>query len=286
MRKGGDLEQLAHGIAIVTDQTRQRLVDFGGAGGLCLQRRCTVLDAEAPQKLRLLDRAETDCTHRLDGPRKRLEVDVRGQIETPGKSKGVSKSVLAHSLQSLAKTRLGVTVVDHQGGASVICDAATELHSHSIGAPLKNRTRAWRAQGRRKQCLEKRNWFGRDSEGELAGGINLNAAFVPSSFGLYRLIDRQGIKELVGENNRGSFRHLGKGRVPESRNACDFERFLLLRLQSRADLDKVNHQGGAEIRHDLDHAQRVLHHGAAPGTQLDQTNIFRLAHLFPNGSGP
>ena len=66
--------------------------------------------------------------------------------------------------------------------------------------------------------------------------------------------------------------------MPVDRHVGAGERLPLPLLERRADLDQVHDQRLAEIRHDLRGAQRIEHHGAAAGAELDQPHVLRRAH--------
>ena len=178
--------------------------------GLCLQRGRPLFDTEPPQKLRLVDRPEADCTHGLDRSRQRLEVHVGGEVEMTRICEGVGVGVLADSLQGFAERGFGVAIVDHQRGALVVGDAPADLYRRGVGAPFENCACARRTQCRRQQVLEKRHRLRRDREGQLSRRINLDPPLVPAAIGLYRLIDRQGIEELICKDDRWTFRHVDK----------------------------------------------------------------------------
>lgn len=84
MGEGSNLEQLAHGASIMTDQAFKRRIDFAAVRALGSQGRSAVLDAETSQELRLLDRPEADCAHGLDRSGQRLEVHVSRQVQLAG----------------------------------------------------------------------------------------------------------------------------------------------------------------------------------------------------------
>lgn len=84
MGEGSNLEQLAHGASIMTDQAFKRRIDFAPVRALGFQGRSAVLDAETSQELRLLDRPEADCAHGLDRSGQRLKVHVSRQVQLAG----------------------------------------------------------------------------------------------------------------------------------------------------------------------------------------------------------
>ena len=63
--------------------------------------------------------------------------------------------------------------------------------------------------------------------------------------------------------------------MPAQRHVVDAgKRLALAHLQVRARLDEVHTHGLAELRHRARGAQRIGHHGAAAGAELDQLDRF------------
>src|SRR5262245_53985909 len=133
----------------MTDQAFERRIDFAPVRVLGSQGRSAVLDAETSQELRLLDRPEADCAHGLDRSGQRPKVYVSRQVQAAGGRKRICIGMLTDSLQGFPKAYFGMTIVDHERGASIVCGAPPKLHGRSVGAPFKNRAGARRTQGRR-----------------------------------------------------------------------------------------------------------------------------------------
>ena len=147
MGEGSNLEQLAHGASIMTDQAFKRRIDFAPVRALGFQGRSAVLDAETSQKLRLLDRPEADCAHGLDRSGQRLKIYMSSQVQAAGGRKRICIGMLTDGLQGFPKARFGMTIVDHERGAWIVCGAPPKFDGRSVGAPFKNR-----AGPRRTQC--------------------------------------------------------------------------------------------------------------------------------------
>src|SRR5262245_13344751 len=146
MREGSNLEKLTHGAPIMTDQPFKRRIDFTAVCALGSQGRSAVLDAETSQELRLLDRPEADCAHGLDRSGQRLKIYMSSQVQAAGGRKRICIGMLTNSLQGLPKARFGMTIVDHECGASIVCGAPPKFHCRSVGAPFKNRAGPRRTQ--------------------------------------------------------------------------------------------------------------------------------------------
>src|SRR5438552_6504971 len=101
------------------------------------------------------------------------------KVQTAWKSQRIGIGVLANRLQSLTEPGFSVTVVDHQRGAAAVGDAPAELNRRGVGTPFEDRACARHLQIRWQQRLKKRYRFGRDGEGELLVGVDLDPALVP-----------------------------------------------------------------------------------------------------------
>jgi hypothetical protein len=69
MGKSCDFEKLAHGCAIMSNQTRQCLIDIGITASFGLECSRALFDAKAAQELRLLYWSKSGHSHRFDRPR-------------------------------------------------------------------------------------------------------------------------------------------------------------------------------------------------------------------------
>src|SRR6187399_3107621 len=194
--------------------------------------------------------------------------------------------MLADSLERFPHAGFHMAIVDHQGSPAAIRNASADLHCLGIATPFEDRARARRTELCGQQGLKKRKWFRSDRESKLIVGVDLNPALVPTAVGLNGLVDRQRVKELIRKNNRRSRRYVSELRVPEKRHTRALQYFFLLCLEHRADLDQMRDDCGMKFRYDLHRAQRIIHQGTAPGTELDQPHVLGCAHLRPYGRRP
>ena len=238
------------------------------------------------RNLRLLDRAGHPRAHAFGGERKRLEIDMGGQIDLAGRLQRIDEGVAADRLQGVAGRALDVAVVDHQRGAALMHQPPAERERQIVGAPFVDRADRRVAHARRHELVEQRDHLVGDPERQIAIGIDLDHALVPAVELLDRLVHRQRVEQFVGEHDGGPVRHLVEGLMPHHRHVERGHRLLLPLLQRRADLDQMQHDRGAERRHHLRRAQRVEHHGAAAGAELDQPHILRLSHPVPGRRRP
>ena len=110
---------------------------------------------------------------------------------------------------------------------------------------------------------------------------------MPAGRATLRLVDGQGVEEFVGEQDRRTGRHLGERRVPAHRHVAGVAQRLRLALpQGGAHLDEMHAQRTAEFGRGAGGADRIEHHGAAAGPDLDELEHRRRADLLPHFGGP
>ena len=144
MREHQHLEQLAHGAGI--GQAEQ-----GGAQRAALigrrpleQLRGAQVDAKRRQKGALRYRTVHRGAAAGRGFGQRAKIHVRGQIGGAGRSQRVARRMVARGLQGVAGRPLRPgAVVDHQGNAPVLRDAAGDgpCQLAARGADLRERAR-------------------------------------------------------------------------------------------------------------------------------------------------
>ena len=283
-----DLEQRAHLGAAFAEQPLDRAVDLGRLfrRGQRLERSGALLDAEVAEKFGLRDRSGHARAHAFGGERKGLEIDMGGQIDLARRLQRIDEGVAADRLQGVAGRALDVAVIDHQRRAALMHQPAAERQRQIVGAPFVDRADRRVPHAGRHELIEQRDQIVGDAERELAVRVDLDHALVPAVELLDRLVHRQCVEQLVGENDGGAVRHLVEGLMPHHRHVERGHGLLLALLQRRADLDQMHHDRGAECRHHLHRAQRIEHHGAAAGAELDQPHVLRLSHLMPGRRRP
>ena len=122
--------------------------------------------------------------------------------------------------------------------------------------------------------------------------IERHDALVPCTVGIYELADRQGIEELVGDDDRRPLRHIADQRrasVTDGLSAgdrCQASACCASRAGAGADLDQMDRRGLEEPRHPARGAQRIAHQRAAAGAQLDEAQRRRAAELLPRHGAP
>src|SRR5262245_54469731 len=288
MREADHLEQPPHADAISAGQARERGVDLDRLGRWYrfAQHRRAALDAEVAQERGLLDRTENARSHALGRECYRLKVDMRSEVNGPRGSERIGVVVRANRLQGVAGGAFGVAVVDHQRGALWMSNAPAELERDIVGAPFKYFADLHVAQLRRQHLLEQRDGVARVAEAEPAALVELDHPLVPAVDAHHRLLDRQCVEELVGEDDRGARWDQVERLVPFDRHVAAANSAALPLFQQWADLDEMQAYRRAKLRHRISGAQDVEHHGAAAGTELDQVQAVRLAHQLPHRHAP
>ena len=125
---------------------------------------------------------------------------------------------------------------------------------------------------------------GTQSQIPLRGDVD--DALVPTVGLPDRLMHRQCVNELVGDDDVGAGGYVGERRVPKHRHIQRLEPAPLLLFQSWTDLDQMQDNRGLKVFGDFSCAQRVDDQRAVPGPKLDDAHIFRRAHLSPDGDHP
>ena len=207
---------------------------------------------------------------------------MRGEVDVARRLQRIGEGLPADRLQGVADGAFGVAVVDDQRGA--VRSARRGGRSRARSGP-----RAIRRSRRSARCAAAAAASGRTAgsdrgRGRTAAAVvgDLDHALVPAVDAHHRLMHRQRVEELVGEDDGRAVRHLGRATDATATGTSDAgQRLPLPLLQRRADLDQMHDQRLAEIRHDLHRAQRVEHHGAAAGPELDQPHVLRRAHRPP-----
>jgi hypothetical protein len=145
------------------------------------------------------------------------------------------------------------------------------------------------AQARRKR-FGRRPGLGRRLEAEAAGRrVGGHQAPAPAIGRAFELVDRQGVEELVGDDQRRAGGNPGDVAVPSDwrfgRHAG--QRRALFAAQRRARFHQMNVDRGAEFGRGLaGGAQRVGHQRAAAGAELDQPQRRRRPHGLPDHGAP
>ena len=114
---------------------------------------------------------------------------------------------------------------------------------------------------------ERRGARGED-EAEGAVRVHAHQALVPAPRPADELADRQGVQELVGDQQQRPVARQARRLVVPLHRQPGQERRLPL-AQGRAGLDQMDAHGGGERGHHPRRPQRVGHQRAAPGPELD-----------------
>ena len=177
MGEGDGLEQRAHAGAALAGQARRarrRSRRPCRRAALALSAAARVSMPRRRRNSRLLDRAVHAAPMPSAACASAWKSTCAVRSTLPGAVSGSAIGVLADRLQRVAGGAFGMAVVDHQRGAAVARDrrpssSATLSARHSKIAPIGRL-----AHRRRQQLVELRDRIGRDREGEIAVGIDLD----------------------------------------------------------------------------------------------------------------
>ena len=110
--------------------------------------------------------------------------------------------------------------------------------------------------------------------------VETNQPLAPAVLRALKLADRQGVEELVGDQDQRAVRHRSEPIMPARPEAL--ERRPLTGAERGTDFDQMHLYRGSKRRHGPCRAQRVGHQRAAPGTEFDQVDGRGPAHLYPD----
>ena len=121
---------------------------------LAHQRRRARLDAEAPQEIALLHRPVQPRAGIFRAERKRLEIDMRGQVGLSRIAQRIGETVAGDCLERIAGIAAHMAVVDDQRRAALIAHAAADPHDLRRRPPFEDRAGGRRAHQWRQQQIE------------------------------------------------------------------------------------------------------------------------------------
>ena len=223
----------------------------------------TLHDAQPLQEIALADRPEG---RHAGGLGEGGEIDMRAEVGFAGPVEKVRAAMTAHGLQRGAEAAVIVAIVDDQRPAAVAAqaradrggDGTARFGDFGLGAGRRVRQQAREGRDAGRQCKAQR----------LAVGCQADHALGPAARRLVELAHRQGIEELVGDQQRRARRHIVEAFVPG--RAPGGEGGLLDGAQRFVDLDEMKIDRGVKARDAARGAQGIGHQGAAAGSQLDQ----------------
>ena len=186
-----------------------------GARALSVAARCSM--PSRTQKLALRNRAVDARADDFRALCQRREIDVGGEIGLTRRAQRIAERMSGHSLQAVAQSLLGMAVIDDEGRPFIAYPAAN-FERDRVGTPFIDRA------GRRVTKLPRHGSIemgqriacGTQSQIPLRGDVD--DALVPAVGLLDRLVNRQCVNELVGDDDVGAGGHVGERRVPKHRH--------------------------------------------------------------------
>ncbi len=243
-----------------------------------MQRLEPGVDPHLPQPFALFLQA-----HHLgpvrDGDRlEQLEIDMGGQISLARMGEDIDPLVRLQRLQSGAGAQLARPVVDDQRRAALFLQAPGDLgHQRGSGrAGLDHRALRGAAPARRDEVIHA---LGPGLEDEVLA-LQPHQPLEPAIGAAHQLVHRQGIEELVGDDEqRGILGQGGKIVVV----VAGGEGLALEPPQRRRGLDEMDLRGKAIA---TGAAERVPGERAAPRAKLDIVDVLAALHPHPQVSQP
>ena len=220
----------------------------------------------------------------------RGEVHVGRQIRRARVVEDLVGGVAAQRLQGGAGARARVAVVDDERGAALGRKPAADLGGEHDRRRRDLGDRAGRrvAQLGGQQCGGLRTRRRQAEDQRRAIATEGDQAFAPAFGALFELADRQGVEELVGDQQQRALGHLVQALVPTRREVAGAGRqaLSLSRAKLRAELYQMQIERAVEPGHQAGGAQGVDHQRAATRPQLDQAQRLRAAHALPGVGAP
>ena len=143
---------------------------------------------------------------------------MRGEVVLARRGEQVDETVGADRLQGFAGAAPRVHSRSPGDGAAVATEPLGELARIPVGSPLEHGADRGGADAGRQQALQIRRRLGMQRKHEVDRPQPRPCAHAIRR-GLDRLVDRQRIEELVGDDDRGAARHIRHVVVPGERNA-------------------------------------------------------------------
>src|SRR5579863_8830310 len=202
---------------------------------------------------------------------------MRGEVGAARLIEHCMRAMTVNRLQRVAKLALEVAVIDEERGAAL----ARDLDAQGF---------AERCRGGAKLCdgaiLRLRQLSGKQArlrveiEGQaFAVAREGNASLMPCPARALELTDRQRVEEFIGDEQHRTMRQSYNVVVKHRRESREF--FLLHAAQHGAALDEMQTHSFCKARHVTRRAQRVNHHRAATGPELDEQHRVRRAEALP-----
>ena len=190
------------------------------------RRRCAFSAAarfSMPRRRRnvaLPNRAVDARAHAFGALRQRLEIDVRGEVGLARRAQRIGEGMPGDRLQCFAQAVSGVAVVDDQRRA--VCRArAVRVRARYCRRAIRRSRRSGALRASRAACVASKCGSGSRAVpmASLPSAPMSIDALVPA-VGLFdRLVHRQRVEELVGDDDAGPAGHVVERRVPQHRHA-------------------------------------------------------------------
>ena len=204
------LNSLPISVAAVAEQALDRAVDlgalFGRASALSAAARCSMPRLRRNVACSIGPETRAPMLSAASASAWKSTCAVRST--SPGDCSGSAKAWPPTACKVSPAALCDVAVVDHQRGAALVHQPPADRERQIVGAPFVDRADRRVAHRRRHELVEQRDHVVGNAERKIAVGVDLDHALVPAVELLDRLVDRQRVEELVGEDDERAVRHL------------------------------------------------------------------------------
>ena len=190
------------------------------------------------------------------GARKRLEIDMGGDVGLAGIFQRIGETVPGDGLEGVAGVAAQMAVVDDKRRAILVAHPLCDLHHFGIRPPLEHRADRGCTHQRRQQHLETRHRLVGGREDQLAVAVKVDHALMPAGLAFHHLVDRQHVEIFIGKNDRRALGHLVDVVMPGDVASAGQRRPLLL-AQHRVDFDEMDAERLIERRQHPKRAQCI-----------------------------
>ena len=242
--------------------------------------------AELGEKPPLRHRAVYLGTGGARGFGERGKIDMSAEISGPGRGQYRNRAVFPHSAQGRTGAVGKIAVIDEQGGTRLACQPGAEPspQSECRRAGLDDFVRPGGAAPFLREKQGRGGALRPVDKDEIFLGVERHHPLGPLRRPAHELTDRQGVQELVGNDQQWPRRQFLDRRDPDRIGPT--EPPFLLGAKNRAALDQMEPQGMPKRRHRRGGAQQVRHQDTAARPQLGQDHRVRLPRLLPQRSEP
>src|SRR5206468_151384 len=126
----------------------------------------------------------------LSGVCECFEIHMRRDVRQPWILQWIGESMTRDSLEGIPGVAANVAVVDDECHPAMVANSRGDLHCLTVWPPFEHRAEWRRAHRRRQQRFKPRDRHAACGEYQIAAGVDVDHAFVPTSLPLDCLMNR------------------------------------------------------------------------------------------------